>query len=89
MQSFLLTEIEAVYCMLNPNDKSSIRTIEDIGMTYMGTHNFMGKPAVYYVSTAPGGCCPLRPRRTADKTFPAQYSVDNGEKKFEASLTIS
>ena len=54
-QVFLQTEIESVYCMVDLNNKFLMRTIEKIGMTYMGTHYFMGKPAVFYVSLRPSG----------------------------------
>jgi RimJ/RimL family protein N-acetyltransferase len=55
---FVQTAIESVYCMLDPDHRASIRTMEKIGMTYMGRHHFRGKPAVFYVSarTAVGNC---------------------------------
>ncbi len=48
-QVFVQTTIESVYCMLDPNNRASIRAMEKIGMTYMGRHHFRGKPAVFYV----------------------------------------
>lgn len=46
--AFATTEIEAIYGMVNPQNKASARVLEKIGMTCIGLQNFRGEQDIFY-----------------------------------------
>jgi len=46
--AFTSTEIEAIYGMVNPQNRASMRVLEKIGMTCLGLRNFRGGQDMFY-----------------------------------------
>lgn len=48
LSAFASTDIEAVYGMVNPQNKASMRVMEKIGMTCLGLQEFRGEQDMFY-----------------------------------------
>ncbi len=47
--AFATTDIEAIYGMVNPENKASMRVMEKIGMTCLGLREFRGEQDMFYM----------------------------------------